>query len=327
MNTGHKQPSWYRYVTLTRIEQYFATHHVDLMVSDFNYQALLFTATPEQLALWRRLQVHAPRPFMRQLRGLYGNLDYQTAPHATLRRWWRVLGWLEQAPGNETLMLPEIAHNLLTLEPQAQRAFAMAAPTAVVRGERLLQQVVERVRLRAVHNAATEASTALTLGDPAAVANRQPIEQAYFYWFLQQLADDPTLVMTPTPRDGEPLSIELIEHYLQRQYDGRLESLRQHVEQLNPGTEAGLDAILQRHQGTRIFVHGDWVALLRQRFAADFITLETQYANTLELARGMIVDPAHLQIYAQDLEQQFLQQLDALVRRLTRNIEVQTHEE
>lgn len=133
--------------------------------------------------------------------------------------------------------------------------------------------------------------------------------------------------MAPTPLAGEPLSTELIEPYLQHQPGTWLEPLREHIEQLNPGTEAGLNAILQRYQGTRLFVHADWVALLRQRFAAQFIELESQYARTLELAEGMIEDPQHLQVYRQDLEQQFLQRLDALVRRLTRNIEVEPHEE
>ncbi|MGE8392461.1 leucine-rich repeat domain-containing protein [Pseudomonas sp. BIGb0427] len=314
-------------VTLERIEQYFTAHQVDLMVADVNYDGLLFTATPEQRALWQRLQVHAPRPFVRHLRGLYGRLDYQTAPHATLRRWWRVMGWLEHAPANQTLMVPEIARNLLVLEPQAQSAFALAAPNPALRAERLLRQVLERVRLQAVQSAAEQTSTALILGDAAAAVNREPIQQAFFFWFLQQLGEDPTLVMAPTPLAGEPLSTELIEPYLQQQPGGWLEPLREHIEQLNPGTEAGLNAILQRYQGTRLFVHADWAALLRQRFAAQFIELESQYARTLELAEGMIEDPQHLQVYRQDLEQQFLQRLDALVRRLTRNIEVEPHEE
>lgn len=314
-------------VSLTRIEHYFETSGVDLMVSDFNYQDLLFTATPEQLALWRRLQLNAPRPFVRHLRELYGRLDYLTAPHATLRRWWRVLAWLEQAPANQALMVPEIARNLLALEPQAQSAFAMAAPTFTLRAERLLQVVVERVRLQAVRNAADQASTALILGDAAATANREPIRQAFFSWMLQQLGNDPTLVMSATPLNGEPVSIELIEPYLQQQPGGWLEPLREHVEQLNPGTEAGLNAVLQRYTGTRIFVHGEWAALLRQHFAPAFIELETQYARTLEMAAGMIDDPVQLQVYTQDLEHQQLQRLDALMRQLTRNIEFEPHEE
>ncbi|MCE5980746.1 dermonecrotic toxin domain-containing protein [Pseudomonas sp. LF19] len=314
-------------VSLTRIEHYFETSGVDLMVSDFNYQDLLFTATPEQLVLWRRLQLNAPRPFVRNLRELYGRLDYQTAPHATLRRWWRVLAWLEQAPANQTLMVPEIAGNLLALEPQAQSAFAMAAPTFTLRAERLLQVLVERVRLQAVRNAADQASAALILGDAAATANREPIRQAFFSWMLQQLGNDPTLVMSATPLNGEPVSIELIEPYLQQQPGGWLEPLREHVEQLNPGTEAGLNAVLQRYAGTRLFVHGEWAALLRQRFAPAFIDLETQYAHALETAAGRIDDPMRLQVYTQDLEHQYLQRLDALVRRLTRNIEFEPHEE
>ncbi|SDQ73523.1 hypothetical protein SAMN05216487_3582 [Pseudomonas sp. UC 17F4] len=314
-------------VTLERIEQYFTTHHVDLMVADVNYDGLLFTASDEQLALWQRLQVHAPRPFLRHLRGLYTRLDYQSAPHATLRRWWRVLSWLEHAPANQTLMVPEVARNLLVLEPQAQSTFALAAPSPALRAERLLRQVLERVRLQAVQSAAEQTSAALILGDAAAAVNREPIQQAFFFWFLQQLGEDLTLVMAPTPLAGEPLSTELIEPYLQHQPGTWLEPLREHIEQLNPGTEAGLNAILQRYQGTRLFVHADWVALLRQRFAAQFIELESQYARTLELAEGMIEDPQHLQVYRQDLEQQFLQRLDALVRRLTRNIEVEPHEE
>ena len=197
-------------MTLESIEQYFTTHHVDLMVADVNYDGLLFTASDEQLALWQRLQVHAPRPFLRHLRGLYTRLDYQTAPHATLRRWWRVLSWLEHAPANQTLMVPEVARNLLVLEPQAQSAFALAAPSPVLRAERLLRQVLERVRLQAVQSAAEQTSTALILGDAAAAVNREPIQQAFFFWFLQQLGEDPTLVMAPTPLAGEPLSTEPI---------------------------------------------------------------------------------------------------------------------
>ncbi|WP_433887134.1 dermonecrotic toxin domain-containing protein [Pseudomonas vranovensis] len=314
-------------VTLERIEQYFTTHQVDLMVSDVNYDGLLFTATPEQRALWQRLQVHAPRPFVRHLRGLYDRADYQTAPHATLRRWWRVLGWLEQAPDNQTLMVPQVASNLLAIEPQAQRAFAMAPPSIALRSDRLLLQVVERVRLQAVRDAANQASAALILDNAAMAVNREPIELAFFYWMLQQLGEDPTLLMAPTPVEGEPVSIELIEHFLQHQPGGWLGQLREHVEQLNPGSDAGLNAILQRYPGSRVFVHADWAALLRQRFAADFVELESLYAHTLELAEGMIADPEHLQVYRQDLDQQFLQRLDALVRRLTRNIEVEPHEE
>ncbi|MNH32125.1 hypothetical protein D3C79_925450 [compost metagenome] len=133
--------------------------------------------------------------------------------------------------------------------------------------------------------------------------------------------------MSATPLNGEPVSIELIEPYLQQQPGGWLEPLREHVEQLNPGTEAGLNAVLQRYTGTRIFVHGEWAALLRQHFAPAFIELETQYARTLEMAAGMIDDPVQLQVYTQDLEHQQLQRLDALMRQLTRNIEFEPHEE
>ena len=314
-------------VTLTRIEQYLQTSGVDLMVADINYDGLLFTANVEQRALWRRLELSVPRPFLRDLRGLYDTQDYQIAPGTTLRRWWRVLGWIETAPANQMLLVPAIARNLLRLEPQVQSALAMAAPTLVERSERLLQLVVERVRLRATQEFADQATNAMMGAEAVADLDREPIRRAFFYYFLQQLGHEPTLVFTPTPTGNDLLSLEHIEHFLQQRPADWLNPVRTRIEQLNPGTQAGLDAIVQRHPGTRLFVHNDWEAMLRQRFAGAFVELEGQYARTLELAREMIPDQAYYQVYAQDLERQYLQQLDVLMRDLTREIGIEPHEE
>lgn len=294
--------------TRMRIEHYYASHRVDLLVAQTDYDALLEHAGDVQHAVWQRLRQAAPLQFIRDLRGVYRLRAYNVAPQATRRRLWRLLEWVDSSPTGHQRILTRPARRIFELEAEADVARALAALLPREQTEQLLAVVVNRVRT-------DEVSLAL---DRLFPESADESFEAMRQWALQQLARDPAIDLPQAPAVDEQVFTDAAEHDLPRLTPAWLEQLRNRLLNLTGRSPEGLDAILAlNHQDE--FVHGYWVDRLRQRYAGRFAALRTELDRRLEWS-GQHMPEGDFINEAARLRDEFEQHTTALTRSLTRTI-------
>ncbi|UVJ42322.1 leucine-rich repeat domain-containing protein [Pseudomonas sp. LS1212] len=294
--------------TRLRIEHYYASHRVDLLVAQTDYDALLEHAGDVQRAAWQRLRVAAPLQFIRDLRDVYQLGAYNVAPQATRRRVWRLLEWMDSSPAGQQRILAHPGSRIFELETEADVAHALAALAPREQTEQLLAVVVNRVRV-------DEVSFALDRLFPE--ASEESFE-ALRQWSLQQLARDPAIDLPQAPTIDEPVFTEAAERDIPLLTPAWLEQLRNHLLNLTGRSQEGLDAILAlNHQDE--YVHGYWVDRLRQRYAGRFAALRTDLDHRLEWSEQHMPEGDFIDEAAR-LRDEFEQHTTALTRYLTGTI-------
>ena len=101
------ESEWLGETALAEIDAYNATHQVDLMVSESDYEEFFYQTGPAETALWQRL----PLQYRRDLRPLLDCEPFLSHPHQAHREFWRRLAvidadavlreeWLSHPPYN-----------------------------------------------------------------------------------------------------------------------------------------------------------------------------------------------------------------------------------
>jgi hypothetical protein len=293
----------------TQIEQYHASHGVDLLVAQTDYDPLLEGADPAQREAWERLRRTAPLEFVRNLRDIYSLPEYAVAPATTCRRLRRLLQWIDRKlPAEREPILQRPVRRIFELETAADVSRAMAADEPRLRTEQLLAVAVNHIRVNEVSIALDTLFPEVT--DHAFEAMRQ--------WSLQQLAQDPAIDLLHAPTPAEDVFTDAAGHDIQLLTPQWREQLRVRLLNLTGRTEEGIDAILARDEQDE-FVHGYWPNRLRQRYATQYSDLRSALELQLDEAAQNMPEGDFIE-EAMRLRDAFEQQTTALNRTLTRSI-------
>ncbi|MCP3752519.1 DUF6543 domain-containing protein [Pseudomonas sp. SBB6] len=299
--------------TQARIAQYFSDYRVDLLVSQSAYAELLAEANDDQLQLWERLQVPQRLDFVQRMRELYDSHSYLVAAQTTRRRFWRIVREVDAQPASNGLLAQYAGGSrILELEDAVDNLLAQATGNVRQRGEQLLHLATLRASRQAI-SARIERQIPLM---PEQGALRSLRCKALYYWTLRQLADDPALVMSSTPRAAERLSTNAIEDTLQQLPADWVEQVHQQLLLLNPDTDAGLNALFQRtaqHQ----YLNPDWLAYLQSNFAEGFSELQNELDQRLAAAEDEVDNPDDRTLTQQLIVQRHEAEVAQLMRELT----------
>ncbi|UVJ42451.1 hypothetical protein NVV94_17665 [Pseudomonas sp. LS1212] len=294
------------------IEQYFADHSIDLLVSDVDYRFLLQDATPAQLAVWQRLRTPANLQFFRDLRYIVENDVFDIVPTTSRRRLWTILEWMDSNEEFRQQALGYMPKDLFDLELTVliQRANLAAEPRQQT--EQLLAVATNCIRV-------TRIDTQLQL----LTQDAQDIDDETFEILGQlcfkQLATEPALALMQAPAAGEEVNVDQasagsIELLTPQWFD----QLRLRLLTLNAGSQQGLDALFAVNADDEPLL-GFWRERLRERYQARFEQLRQALDDQLERAETTFNEGAYV-TEANRLRTQFDVDNLALMRTLTREI-------
>ncbi|NBA97944.1 leucine-rich repeat domain-containing protein [Pseudomonas sp. R5(2019)] len=294
--------------TLARIEHYYTTHGVDLLVAQTEYRLLLQNASEAQRASWQQLRQTTPLAFTQNLRHIVDTVDYRIAPDTTLRRFWRVLEHLNSNPALRGYAITHAEYSILVLEHAADIDRAMATSTPRLQTESLLAVVINRARCSEVFNAIN------TLVPDADEDTFEPLYQ----WTLQHMAADPAIPLPQAPTPDEAVYMDGAVDELSLLTTDWLDNLRVRLVNLTPDIDSGLDALLTRDHDDQ-YEFGFWVDRLRVRYAERFEALRASLDTQLEAAVQNLSE-GELIVEAARLRDVFERDSNALIRALTREI-------
>ena len=298
--------------SLRLIEQHFADHHVDLLVSDVDYRFLLEGATPAQRAIWQRLRTPANLEFCRELRYLPSKEVFDVAPVTARRRLWALLEWMDS---NETFRQQALANEALhlfnlELTARIQRAHQIAAPRQQT--EQLLALATDYIRIARIDTQLQNLTDVVPDMDDFTF---ETLGQLCF----KHLATDPALVFAQAPAAGEEVNVDRAQagalELLTPQW---LDELRLEVLDLDAGSQEGLDAILAVNADDEP-LFDFWYNRLHDRYQERFNDLREALYEQLEHAEATL-DSGPYVIRANELRKQFDVDNQALMKTLTREI-------
>lgn len=273
--------------SVSLIEQHFASHQVDLLVSDVDYRFLLQGASPEQLAIWQRLRTPANLQFSRNLRYIVGNDVFDIVPATSRRRLWSLLEWMDS---NEAFRQRALAYNperLFNLELSAriQRAYSAAGPRQQT--EQLLALATDCMRVARVD---TELQLLFLDTEDIDAETFETLGQVCF----KQLAADPALAFLQAPAAGEEVNVDLAQvSALERLTPEWLDQLRLRLLNLDAGSPQGREALFAvgpDEEPVWLF----WGERLRERYQTRFEQLRQTLDDQLEEAETTLHDGAYL---------------------------------
>lgn len=290
---------------LQRIEQFYLTHRIDLLIPDIDYRELLDNSTSQQQASWERLHQELPMVFFRDLRLMFNSPPYAVAPITYHRRLWRLLAAMDADSQLREAIVARSTVTLLDLEMQVEVAQALATPELAARSRTLLRTIVNHVRLRKI----AFSVLSLSFGMP---------EDKYatlYLWALKRVGRTPGIDLFQAPATDEPVILDALVDEVTLPGEEWVEQLRLQLLAVDPTTAQGLDEVLAlNHEEEPIFP--DWDAHLRDRFAAQFAASRAALDEGLERAEETM-NEGQLLVEAQRLRAVYEQRLTDIRRTLT----------